>query len=439
MNDGSTTFQVVMPRLGLTMIEATIKEWLKPEGAWVEEGEALFVLEEEKATLEIESPASGRLHILVAEGQVATILSPIAILEGGKTTNQHIVEKVELPSTLPQRKERVELSVAVEMETGAREICATPKARNLARQQGISLERIQGSGPRNMIVAGDLQETQVTRTPIRATPLAQKVARETGVDLASVNGSGPRGQVMRRDIETSTALSSQTESDSGLAALTGLRSVIAKRLSSSWIERPQVTLTTDADATALVAFRQQAQAEWNLKLSYNALLVKLVSKALLEHPYINVQLFPMGIQTMPDINIGVAVDTERGLMVPVLQNADRKSIFEIQDEIQLISQHAIEGRSIPSEICGGTFTITNLGMYEIDAFTPIINPPECAILGVGRIISRPVGVNGQIVLKEMMALSLSFDHRLVDGAPAARFLQRIKTLIERCALLGFDK
>ena len=382
MNDGSTTFQVVMPRLGLTMIEATIKEWLKPEGAWVEEGEGLFVLEQEKATLEIESPASGRLHILMAEGQVAAILTPIAVLEGGKGGAQHVVEKAELPSTLPQRKDKADAAAPL----------------------------VKTAGP------GDM-----------------------GVDLASITGSGSGGKVMRRDIEASAALPGRMETTAGLSALSGLRAIIAKRLSSSWMERPQVTLTTDAEATALVAFRQQAQAEWNLKLSYNTLLVKIAARALQEHPDLNAQLGADGIKRMADINIGLAVDTERGLMVPVLQHADRKSIFEIHDELQEITRRAIEGRSLPSELSGGTFTITNLGMYEIDAFTPIINPPECAILGVGRIISRPVGSNGQVVLKDMMALSLSFDHRLVDGAPAARFLQRNNTLNERLALLGVER
>ena len=439
MNDGSTTFQVVMPRLGLTMIEATIKEWLKPEGAWVEEGEGLFVLEQEKATLEIESPASGRLHILMAEGQVAAILTPIAVLEGGKGGAQHVVEKAELPSTLPQRKDKADAAAPLVKTAGPVEILATPKARILARQQGISLQNLEGSGPRRMIVSADLQAVQKNRPAIKATPLAQKAAQDMGVDLASITGSGSGGKVMRRDIEASAALPGRMETTAGLSALSGLRAIIAKRLSSSWMERPQVTLTTDAEATALVAFRQQAQAEWNLKLSYNTLLVKIAARALQEHPDLNAQLGADGIKRMADINIGLAVDTERGLMVPVLQHADRKSIFEIHDELQEITRRAIEGRSLPSELSGGTFTITNLGMYEIDAFTPIINPPECAILGVGRIISRPVGSNGQVVLKDMMALSLSFDHRLVDGAPAARFLQRIKTLIERFALLGFER
>jgi pyruvate dehydrogenase E2 component (dihydrolipoamide acetyltransferase) len=225
----------------------------------------------------------------------------------------------------------------------------------------------------------------------------------------------------------------------GLAALPGLRGVIAKRLSESWRERPQATLTTDADATALVALRAQAEAEWGLKLSYNAVLIKLVARALQEHHNINARLTEEGIQVLPEIHIGLAADTDRGLLVPVVHNANQKTLFEIDEELHGLIQRAIEGSSQSDDLSGGTFTITNLGMYGIDAFIPLINPPECAILGVGRIQSRPVALDGQIVLRDRMALSLSFDHRLVDGGPAARFLQRVVALIERCGLIGLEK
>jgi pyruvate dehydrogenase E2 component (dihydrolipoamide acetyltransferase) len=411
MAETTATFDVVMPRLGLTMTEAKITAWLKPEGAWVEKGEPLFVLEHEKASLEIESPASGRLNILVPVEQVVPILTPIAVLD---CTGEATVPNVE-------------------------RVRATPKARRLARAQGIPLQGLAGSGMRGMVTAADLQALFKARPGVKASPLAQKVAQEMGVELTSVAGSGPRGQVMRRDVEKAVSAPARPAASSELDALPGLRGIIARRLSASWAERPQVTLTTEADATSLVALRQQVEAEWNVKISYNAFLIKLVAWALREYPYINAQLTASGIQLLPDIHIGLAVDTERGLLVPVLHDADRKSFFEIQDELGSLTQRALEGRSLPDDLTGGTFTITNLGVYEIDAFTPVINPPECAILGVGRIVPRPVGLNGQIVLRDMMALSLSFDHRLVDGAPAARFLQRVKTLIERCFLIGIEK
>ena len=212
--------------------------------------------------------------------------------------------------------------------------------------------------------------------------------------------------------------------------LTGLRAIIAERLSAGWRERPQVTLTTEADATNLVSARQQVIAETSDKISYDAFLVLLVARALREHPNVNATLTETGIAQLADINIGVAVDTERGLLVPVVHNANAKSLTEINLALRELAERAVAGRSLPDDLAGGTFTLTNLGMYEIDAFTPIINPPECAILGVGRIVSKPVGLNGQVVLRDMLALSLSFDHRLIDGAPAARFLQRVKQLVE---------
>ncbi len=411
MAEITPAFEVVMPRLGLTMTEAKITEWLKPEGAWVEKGEILFVLEHEKATLEIESPASGRLHILVPVERAVPILTPIAVLESSGEAG--II-----------KDERMR---------------ATPKARKLARQQGLPLQGLAGSGVRAMVVVADVQAALQSQSAVKASPLAQKVAQEMGVALTSVTGSGPRGQVMRRDVEKAVSGPARPTTAPELGALPGLRGIIARRLSASWAERPQVTLTTEADATSLVALRQQVEAEWKLKVSYNAFLIKLVARALQEHPYINAQLTASGIQTLPEINIGLAVDTERGLLVPVLQDAGSKSFFEIQEELEPLTQRALEGRSLPDDLTGGTFTLTNLGTYDIDAFTPVINPPECAILGVGRILPRPVGLNGQIVLREMMALSLSFDHRLVDGAPAARFLQRVKTLIERCFLIGIEK
>jgi pyruvate dehydrogenase E2 component (dihydrolipoamide acetyltransferase) len=435
-----STFSVVMPRLGLTMTEARITEWLKPEGAWVEKGAPLFVLEHEKASLEIESPASGHLHILIPIDQVVPILTPIAVLDdrpGAVYTEAATVALPVAQANVPSKEITAPFLNATNLEGTGAQIRATPKARALARQQGISLFGLTGSGPRGMLTSADLLATLESKA-VNSSPIAKKVALDMGVDLAAVSGSGPRGKVMRRDVEHA-AQPVQALPAAYFSKLPGLRGIIASRLSASWVERPQVTLTTEADASNLVILRQQIQAEWDQKISYNALLVRLVAQALREHPNINVQLTSTGLVIQPEINIGLAVDTERGLMVPVLRQVENLSLFEIHEALQGLARRAIEGRSLPDELSGGTFTITNLGMYEIDAFTPIINPPECAILGVGRIVSKPVGLNGQVILREMMALSLSFDHRLVDGAPAARFLQRIKTLIERCFLIGISR
>jgi pyruvate dehydrogenase E2 component (dihydrolipoamide acetyltransferase) len=436
MAAASTTYSVVMPRLGLTMTEATVTAWLVEEGAWVEKGRALFTLEHEKAALEIESPASGRLHILAQVGQVIPILTPIAVLYDSPQAESQVQENPELPPTLPRRWENPSKTAGAAGQAAGVPIAATPKARVLARRQSLSLEGISGSGPRGMIVARDLASAPRSAAGTRVSPVAQKIAQEKGVALETLRGSGPQGKVMRRDVEA--AVPAPVAAASDLEALTGLRKVIATRLSRSWNERPQVTLTTEADASALVTLRDQVWAEWQRKVSYNAFFIKLAAKALAEHPYINAQLTDQGLVQMPQIAVGLAVQSERGLVVPVVQEPQDKTVFAIQEELDALVERALAGRALPEELSGGTFTITNLGAYEIDAFTPIINPPECAILGIGRIVSKPVGLEGKIVLRDMVALSLSFDHRLVDGAPAAHFLQRIKTLVERAALFGLE-
>ncbi len=440
-------YKIVMPRLGLTMTEASITRWLQNEGAWVKKGTPLFELEYEKATLEMESPASGWLRILVPVQQVVPVLTPIAVLEEADVPSAAAPVHVPREPAAPGSPAETPLGAQViASQPEQAPLRATPKARKLARKEGIDLHALSGSGPRAMIVAQDVLEAARALSPhvpgVRISPLARLVAQEMGVNPQEISGSGPQGRIMRSDIERATqsapAAALRPAGSPDLAALSGLRGVIASRLSASWLERPQVTLTTEADATCLVAMRKQMQEEWQVKLSYNAFLVKVAARALAEHPAMNARLTPTGIQILPGIHIGLAVETPRGLLVPVVKDADKISLREANDTILSLAKRALEGRSQPDELSGGTFTLTNLGMYEIDAFTPLINPPECAILGIGRIVARPVGLDGQIVLREMMALSLSFDHRLVDGAPAARFLQRIKTIIERCFLIGFE-
>jgi pyruvate dehydrogenase E2 component (dihydrolipoamide acetyltransferase) len=426
MSEPETEFTVVIPKLGLTMTEATILEWHKREGEAVRKGEVLFTLENEKSTLEIEAPASGILHILVEAGQTVPVLGAIGRLVGAEAEGRHL----EAPAAAPLPPAARELSPLPAAPThpaaSAGPLRASPKARAEARRRGVSLASVAGTGPRGMVVAGDVPAAPA---PLRASPVARKMAAEASLDLTGVPGTGPRGMVMRRDIER--VLTEPAPAAPQPLPLSGLRGIIAERLSAGWRERPQVTITTEADATNLVSARQQMLAETGEKIAYDAFLVKCVARALAEHPALNARLGPSGIELLPNINVGVAVDTERGLLVPVVQGAPRLSLRQVQAQLQTLAERARAGRSLPDDLAGGTFTITNLGMYEIDAFTPIINPPECAILGVGRIVARPVGLNGQVVLRDMLALSLSFDHRLVDGGPAARFLQRIKQLVER--------
>ena len=241
----------------------------------------------------------------------------------------------------------------------------------------------------------------------------------------------------RHQEDTAPTEPAVTEPPTAPQTLRGLRAVIAERLSASWRERPHVTLTTEADATNLVSARQQVIAELDEKVSYDAFIVTLVARALREQPHVNVRLTEDGTEQLAEINVGVAVDTERGLLVPVVRDVASKNLLQVHRTLRELVERALAGRSLPDDLTGGTFTITNLGVYEIDGFTPIINPPESAILGVGRIVPKPVAVDRQIVVRDMMALSLSFDHRVLDGAPAARFLQRVKQLVERPFALAF--
>ena len=429
-----------MPKLGLTMTEATLVEWLKADGDPVEKGEPLFVLESDKSTLEIEAPASGTLRILVPAGETVAVHTPIARLgrgpEGGSREPGIRHQAPASPSPVSDAL----IPDTRSLIPGTRSsIAASPKARALARHLGVSLAGIDGTGARGMIVAADVERGG---RAVKASPVASRLADQSGLDLSAVAGSGPSGRIMRQDVEEALALRREGFApaagealspgpERGLQPLGGLRAIIAERLSASWRERPHVTLTTEADATNLVSARQQLTAELGQKVVYDALLVALVARALREQPQVNARLAEGGIEQLPQINIGVAVDTERGLLVPVVRDAAARSLVQIQRALAELVERAMAGRSLPDDLSGGTFTITNLGMFEIDAFTPIINPPESAILGVGRIVARPVAVDRQVVVRDMVTLSLSFDHRLIDGAPAARFLQRVKQLVER--------
>jgi len=417
-------YEVVMPKLGLIMTEARLVEWYKQDGERVVAGEPLFALESDKSTIDIEAPAAGIVQILVPVGETVPVLTPVAHI-----FNKEGVVLAEPRQSVPK--------TAVFPQT----IRATPKARALARQRGIDLSGIRGSGLREMVVTADLDRISQPAA-VNATPVARKMAADVGLDLAEVRGTGRDGRITRKDVTQAIAAivgQRQAAPSTQKLPLSGLRGVIAERLSASWRERPQVTLTTEVDATNLVSARQQLHAELAQKVSFNAFFVAAAARALQEQPHVNVRLTDTGLVQLPNIHIGVAVDTERGLLVPVVGYAAGKSIVALEAEMSELVQRALAGRSLPDELAGGTFTITNLGVFGIDAFTPLINPPETAVLGIGRIAKRPFASGEQLEVRDTVILSLSFDHRLLDGAPAARFLQRIATLIERpVALIGVD-
>jgi pyruvate dehydrogenase E2 component (dihydrolipoamide acetyltransferase) len=297
----------------------------------------------------------------------------------------------------------------------------------------------------------------------KATPVAFKMAADLGVDLRTLTGTGVGGKITRQDVEAAVAAIPPVEPAAvepaaptpvavpvpafklpamevaSTVPLTGLRGIVAERMAFSAHSAARVTLVTEVDATAFVKARTRLKEavgeEWGFAPGYTDLLVLIVARALREYPYMNARLNGEVIEQLAQVNVGVAVDADRGLLVPVLRDADRMGLRELGIHFREVVGRARAGKSLPDELAGGTFTITNLGMFDIDAFTPVMNPPELAILGVGRIQPKPVVHEGEVVVRQVVTLSLAFDHRLVDGAPAARFLQRIKRLMENPYLL----
>jgi pyruvate dehydrogenase E2 component (dihydrolipoamide acetyltransferase) len=456
--------EVILPKLGQTMEVGAIVDWLKQEGDEVQRGEVIFTVESDKATLETEAPARGFLRkILVPVGVTVPVLSVVALIT--KTTDEDIsgygaAPQVTTPGA-PAAAATTPAEAAVSVDLGPAQPTmgrqfVSPRARRLAREEGIDLARLSGSGPSGRIVERDVSAYLEAMPKI--TPVARRLAEGAGLDLRAVAGSGPTGKVTKEDVELALAARhapSVTPPAAAAAApapakpplvdlrasqvLSGVRAVIARRMAESHQTTAPVTLTTEVDATRFVEMRETLKASLadslGFNIGYNDLLVKLVARALVDFPYMNARLDGDTLQELRDIHVALAVDTDRGLLVPVIRNADRKGLADIAREIRDVVARAREGKALPDELTGSTFTITNLGMHDIDGFTPIINLPEAAILGVGRIKAQPAVVAGQVAIRQMMWLSLTFDHRIVDGAPAARFLQRIKQLVEEPFLL----
>lgn len=448
--------EVILPKLGQTMEEGAIIEWFKKEGDPVARGDLLFSVESDKAVLEVEATAKGFLRkILVHAGQVVPVLTVVALI--ARTVDEDISSHLAPASAVAtaQRPAQVGTAEPTEPASGVAKtepvpatgrIFASPRARKTATEKGLDLALITGSGPNGRIVESDVLDYLTARP--KATPMAVKTAAALGVDLAQVTGTGISGRITKADVEAATEAEAPTVAPLPAETLpvetvpmSGVRRIIAERMAASDTTTARVTLVTEADATAFVEARSQLKAsvteEWGFAPAYNDLLGLIVARALREFPYMNARLDSSGefIEQLKYVNLGMAVDTERGLLVPVIRDADAKGLRAFGAEFRTLIERAQSGKSLPDDLTGGTFTITNLGMYDIDAFTPIINLPEAAILGVGRIQPKPVVRDGTIVARDMWTLSLTFDHRLVDGAPAARFLHRIKQLVENPYLL----
>jgi pyruvate dehydrogenase E2 component (dihydrolipoamide acetyltransferase) len=383
-------FEVTVPRLGWSMEEGTFVGWLKADGEQVQVGELLFVLEGDKAQQEIEALDAGVLRLLPdgpRPGDVVTVGQVLA----------HVAAEGE----------------PISGGTGA----SPPKAR-----EGVPAPEAPARPPPSV---------GVRRRPA-ITPRARRAARELGIDWGGIVGTGKGGRIRERDIRS--APSRPPGMSPRRAALSPTRRAIADRLIRSQRQTAAVTLTTRADATNLVQLREQfkqaARGPHEIIPGFTDFLVKVAASALQEDPTLNARWEGEEILTFAEVHVGVAVDTDAGLVVPVIRDVPGKSLRQVAEESRALAARARDRKLSAAEMGGGTFTVSNLGEFGVDAFTPIINYPECAILGVGRVHSEPAVVDGEIRPRALVTLSLTFDHRCTDGAPAARFLAALRGRVE---------
>lgn len=455
--------EIVMPRMGLTMEEGTVLRWLKRTGDSVSNGEDLFEIETDKSNVLVQAMQDGVLgEIVVAEGQTVPIGTVVASYATGtsasvRTRNTATTAVSVAPAASMVRQAQAHVS----SRQGGR-VKASPAARRLAFELGVDLAGTNGTGPNGRVVLWNVQEAvQAKPSPAaqaaKASPVAQRVARELGVDLALVQGTGVRGQITREDVERAAEqngmgeISSATEIEriapttptpqpttSPVTRVSNVHRVMATRMAASFSTAPHFYLHSQVNARALISTRgglvARLQERAQVHLTYTDLLIQLSARALKEHPEMCAQWIDEGLSPQPDIHIGVAVEAPAGLFVPVLHNAGQLGLADIARWRTEAIEKARAGKLLPTDFEGGVFTISNLGKYRVDWFEAILNPPQAAILAVGRIAEQPIVEQGQVVAAPMLNLSLSVDHRVVDGAKAARFLSDLADLVENPAL-----
>jgi pyruvate dehydrogenase E2 component (dihydrolipoamide acetyltransferase) len=456
---------VIMPKLGLTMESGTIAKWNFKDGAAVKAGDVLYQVETDKLTNDVEAEIDGILHIKRPQGAVVPATQVVGVIAapgeavsfgGAASLPAGKPESASLPDGKPEAASCAPVAGQVSgqgqvsgsgqgQETRAR---ATPKARKLAAEMGLDLALIAGTGPDGMIAVKDLENLPPNKLlQVKTTPLAAKVAADLNVNLASITttgSTGPTGQTGR--IFKDDVLAALPAAQAQLAAvapvasvvpgapvrrvpMSAMRRAIARNMSASWALAPMVHYDLRADVTALGELKKNL-CLGGKKISYTDILVKVVATALKAHPLVNASLEGDEIILHDYVNMGVAVALPNGLIVPVIKGVEGKSIGEISDELKALAEKALQGKLVTEEFSGGTFTISNLGMYGVESFTPIVNQPESAILGVNAIVKTATEVEGQIVMRPLINLSLSADHRVVDGAEAARFIARIREIVE---------
>jgi pyruvate dehydrogenase E2 component (dihydrolipoamide acetyltransferase) len=401
---------VIMPALELAQETGKVLRWLKAPGDSVRKGEPIVEIETDKVTVEIEAPASGVLQDVTARaGDVVPVGKTIAlILAPGE-------------------------AAAAPSPPAAAAIKASPLARKVAEQHGVDLARVKTASGRieKADVLAHVESRKESVAPAdgtaarlsAASPKARRLAQERGVDVRALRGSGPGGAVLAADV----AVASSRVDGPGVG---NVWRIMAERMTASWTTAPHFYLVREVNVSRLVAWRERASKQTGARLTYTDLLVKLVAAALSQHPRVNASWKDGAIALNADVNIGLAVAIDDGLVVPVIHRADTLSLVALAARREDVVSRAQTGKLRPADIQGGGFTLSNLGMYGVDAFSAIVNPPQAAILAVGRIADRVVALNGQPAVQPTMLLTLSCDHRALDGARGAQFLGALAELIE---------
>src|SRR5665648_805309 len=396
---------VIMPKLGFNMEKGTVVKWLVREGDLVKEQDEILEIETDKTVMPVEAQTSGILRkILVAEGEEVPVTLPIAIIAG---------KDEDISKMIDEAYQKLGKTEVVEKEES-----------KVDRKVSPVIEKSQ-----EIDVISYYQNHQV-----KVSPVAQKIAEKVGVDLGTIKGTGIGGKKMKRDLQEILTKGEEVNKTEKRISYTGMRKIIGDRLSQSKFTAPHIYFTTSVDISRIIALLKRFNQDLEERISINDFLVFVAARVLVEQPNINCSLLGEEIVYHKDINIGVAVALEEGLIVPVMKNADKKSLSVLSKEIKKLIRLARERKLMPEDYNGGTFTISNLGMYGVDNFTAIINPPEAAILTVGTAKRVPVVIEEKgaekIEVRSLIEATLSVDHRLIDGAKAANFLKRLKHYLE---------
>ena len=445
--------EILLPKLGLTMETGLIEEWLVQAGTPVKPGDPLLRLATDKVDVEVEAEGAGLFHPAVGSG---VELPPGALIGWLLEAGEEVPSAAALLEEPPPPHVQAEARTPVVAEPGALthtgRLFASPNARRVARERGVDVAQLNGTGPGGRIITADVLDAAAAPAapgpaPSVVSPLVRRDAAAGGVDLGAVVATGPGGRVLRSDVRAAAAAQAldgaaapAVAAAPGLAAapavaaaqvipLTGMRGVIASRMHASLQEMAQLTLGTEAAMDAAVALRAQLKEQWQQAgipvPTITDLIVRAAALALREHPRLNASVHDNAIHVQPEINVGIAVALEEGLIVPVVKRADQLPLSAIAAESRRFAQGARSGRLALPDLEGGTFTVSTLGTYGIDFFTPVITPGQVAILGVGRLRDSVRWEGATPVRTQVLTLSITFDHRAVDGAPAADYLRSV--------------